>query len=494
MRFARIVASSLVVASCTSPVHEAPAKQDEPVAKAEASIRTDEATADAEHLTEAEAKAVFDAWLTAQTEGDFDAYAAVYADDFKGIKRNGHELTRLERKAWLESRRKSFERGFSVTATGLEIEPSKGQGTRVEAEAMIARFTQRWSTPSFADIGPKQLVIAHRSGRAKIVREEMLESQVTRRRGRTDPPLMVLDIGGTPYVLLGDGKVEWIDDEQPARLLDEDTVTKPLVRQRVSRSMLEWLGAEVEVVGESEARCKTTIAALEIVGRVEFSHDFYDDLTQIKEAGGEASDEQKASASWSMIAPNLLALGKLDGCTGRVAVPLEATVYESVTTFSASRLEEELAASAREAFVTLKGYRQEQRTFVEEYDLYFDDEPPGGKPGPWDTGADTVEQLWVAGDERFLFRSVSMGDRCEGYTGSLWALWHVGDGDALEFVASGPERSSFHDWGPLRPTRLIRWHDSMWLLTEHELYELRAKRHDGLLVGDTEPVVFECGC
>lgn len=487
--------AALVVAiSCTSSTRDAPANDE----KAAAETKTEEKPAGVEPVTEAEAKAVVEAWLAAQTERNFDAYAGVYADDFEGIKRNGHNTTHLEREAWLESRRKSFERGFSITATGLKLASSKGDEQRAEQGAMVAHFTQRWSTPNFADIGPKELVIARRGDGVKLVHEEMLASHVTRRKGRTDPPLMVLNLDGGPYVVLGDGDPEWAKDEAPAELLNGVTVSKPLVRERVSKSMLAWIGREVEVIGKDDARCKATIADLEIVGRVEAAYELDNELYEIMEAGGEPTDEQLARSMWSMITPDLYMLGKLDGCAGDLAVPVDATAFGTVAAFAMSKeLNDKLAVSAREAFVALKDYRQEQETFVEEYEMYEmygEEEAQAKTPGPWDEGGTVVEQLWTAEGERFVFRSLSVGAGCGHYTASLWTLWRVADGDTLELVASGSESGDFDGWSPLRPTRLVRWQDSLWLLTNDELYEVRAKKRDALLIHATEPVFFGCNC
>lgn len=452
-------------------------------------------------VSEDEARAVFDAWLKAQTEHDFDAYSALYAEDFEGIKRNGHTTTHLEREAWLESREKGFDRKFKITATDLKFSLSEGgEHERGEAGAMLVRFTQRWSTPSYADIGPKELIVARRGDAAMLVHEEMLASHITRRKGKTDPPLMTLMLDA-PFVVLGTGDPEWVDESKPATLLADATPTKPLVRENVDKAMLDWVGREVEVVGDEDERCKAKITELVVVGRVQESYEYDDELWEIYEAGGEPTEEQVARSMWSMISPDLFTLGKLDRCAGDLAVPVDATEYGTLTSFAAGPLDAALAESAREAFVGLKDYRDEQKTFEDEFEgFHYDYEAPDGgkpadgKPEPWDEGAEVVEQLWTAGDDRYLFRSVSIGGDCGDYTASMWAVWRVGEGDALELVASGPESGDFSGWSPLTPTRLVRWHDTLWLRTAHELYEVRSSKRDGMLVYATEPVFFGCPC
>ena len=134
-----LLGSLTLALACTSPTKEDPKAQ----AKAEEPAKEPSEAASAP-VSQEEAKAVFEAWLAAQVELDFDAYAGVYGEDFTGIKRNGHVTKELAREEWLAKRTKQFERGFTITATGLELSeaPPHGDG------AILARFTQRWATPT----------------------------------------------------------------------------------------------------------------------------------------------------------------------------------------------------------------------------------------------------------------------------------------------------------------------------------------------------------
>ena len=91
-----------------------------------------------------------------------------------------------------------------------------------------------------------------------------------------------------------------------------------------------------------------------------------------------------------------------------------------------------------------------------------------------------------------MLHSVAVGEGCGTFTASMWALWQVGEGGALELVGTGPESGDFSGSSALTPTRLLRWHDNLWLRTEHELYEI--KKGSASLVRATEPIFYGCNC
>jgi len=99
----------------------------------------------------AAARDLLDTWLEAQNEGDFDAYAELYAERFTGVKRSGPRLRQFDQEGWLGDRRKMFSRPMKVTATGVEID--------VTAASAIVRFEQTWESPTYKDVGPKRLVL-----------------------------------------------------------------------------------------------------------------------------------------------------------------------------------------------------------------------------------------------------------------------------------------------------------------------------------------------
>jgi ketosteroid isomerase-like protein len=121
-------------------------------------------------LGESEVQALVERWRTAQNDGDFDAYAALYGDGFEGVKRAGEAEQRFDRAGWLDDRKRMFARPMHVAVGELRVQ-SGGQGARAE-------FVQTWSSGGFGDRGRKRMDIELRGDGLRIAREEMLDSRI----------------------------------------------------------------------------------------------------------------------------------------------------------------------------------------------------------------------------------------------------------------------------------------------------------------------------
>ena len=122
-------------------------------------------------------------WLSAQNDGDFAAYSALYGKAFLGIRRtsDGREK-KMKLKAWKADRKKMFKKAMEVAADNPQVKTS-------ETGATIS-FLQRWKSGSYADHGTKVLKLAYdKAGAMQIVREELLSSTP----GWEDDPSTVLD-------------------------------------------------------------------------------------------------------------------------------------------------------------------------------------------------------------------------------------------------------------------------------------------------------------
>lgn len=110
-----------------------------------------------------------EAWARAQTQGDFDAYSALYAPEFSGVKRvRDGAVTSYTRDRWLRDRAKMFRRGQTVQVTDITV--------HVDGDSATATFRQYWKSQNYADQGLKAIHL-QRSGRQwLIVREEMKSS------------------------------------------------------------------------------------------------------------------------------------------------------------------------------------------------------------------------------------------------------------------------------------------------------------------------------
>ena len=100
---------------------------------------------------------LLDAWLAAQNRGRFADYAALYAPAFHGIRRparSGERTVELDRKKWLEDRKRMFARPQFVAARDVKA-TAAGDGFDV-------RFLQIWSSGSYSDRGEKRLTLVRR--------------------------------------------------------------------------------------------------------------------------------------------------------------------------------------------------------------------------------------------------------------------------------------------------------------------------------------------
>jgi hypothetical protein len=117
-----------------------------------------------------EARLFVERWVAAQNTGDFEAYKALYAPSFSGVRRSGQKKVDLDRDGWLKDRARMFKKKVVVTVGPVEVE-------RVGSK-LRARFTQRWESGSYADTGIKLLDLEVGPKGLWLTREELLESIV----------------------------------------------------------------------------------------------------------------------------------------------------------------------------------------------------------------------------------------------------------------------------------------------------------------------------
>jgi ketosteroid isomerase-like protein len=126
----------------------------------------------ADQAIEAHAKTLMERWLAAQNDGDFERYAALYAPDFKGVRRTATGKPKeFDLEGWKADRKKMFEKKMEVAADGITIAPDKTPGVTV------VTFTQRWRTGKYADHGQKVIKLrADADGVHRIIVEDMRTS------------------------------------------------------------------------------------------------------------------------------------------------------------------------------------------------------------------------------------------------------------------------------------------------------------------------------
>lgn len=122
--------------------------------------------------SEAAARAFVERWCAVQNQGDFEAYRQLYAERFRGTKRAGPRVRHFDHDAWLRDRARMFRQTMHVEASDVTVE--------LWSHGTMVRFTQAWSSPTFADVGRKELLLVEGPAGLQIASEVMLASDVAR--------------------------------------------------------------------------------------------------------------------------------------------------------------------------------------------------------------------------------------------------------------------------------------------------------------------------
>src|SRR5262245_23882215 len=108
------------------------------------------ADVDLKVMREAQARGVLHRWLVAQNAGAFKDYETLYAPGFRGVRRSGAHIVRLDRKGWLGDRKRMFKKPQRVRASAIQVNDTD--------TALEITFTQSYRSGSYEDEGPKRMV------------------------------------------------------------------------------------------------------------------------------------------------------------------------------------------------------------------------------------------------------------------------------------------------------------------------------------------------
>ena len=97
-----------------APAAQAPAKPKARRAQPPKSVAATAEGREAPPIPQAEIEQLLESWLEAQNEREFEAYQALYAEKFFGLRRSGHRTYTYDRDGWLEDRRRIFKRRLKV--------------------------------------------------------------------------------------------------------------------------------------------------------------------------------------------------------------------------------------------------------------------------------------------------------------------------------------------------------------------------------------------
>lgn len=414
-------------------------------------------------------RALVDQWLEAQNTSDFALYESLYAPKFEGIKRVGPKTTSYDRASWLEDRRRMFGKKVAVEATELTI--------AVTGRSAVATFTQTWSSGSFKDVGPKQLVIVPGAKRAVIAREEMLTSNVV---GTDDVQPPDYEPGRLAHVI--DGSIvlsldaTGLQHAAPQIVDRSGEAVAPITNP--PEPLKKWLGTTFVISTGTAAQptCTATIESLHILaravphfGQVGYWNGEYDDAPKL-------SDAQVAQEIWTLAGEaGRLVIGRVDTrCEGgRWA---HAKNGEAPRRLESSPPQGALEDRLVDAFEALPGHA----TIQKDYETYDDT----GKSWSHDAIQATI---FRADDATYALLTARSGSGCGGFGGQFWAAWQIKEDAPLVLLSD-----------PNTPGELIA-SDAAVMLGDELVFitTLGHVRRVGTVwrrIHDTEVPFFDCPC
>ncbi len=433
---------------------------------------------------ELQVTAVFERWLKSQNSGDFAGYSELYAAKFHGIKRVGSKTYQFDHDGWLNDRKQLFQRPVTVTAKDLQLS--------VSPHTAVVHFEQTWQTPTFKDVGPKQLVLsADKPNEFRITREEMLSSKTGQSKPSelTKTNFLLKRFSGRHFVVLTseDGHdFERMVSEHP-QFLSFDAAIRPVVDDLLPKKLKPLRSAHFRLYGAHGEACQSDVKAAWVLSHA-IPHSgmvlTWEGRDSIGGTSGAAwSKPQIATDIWRMTKGRgrYLALELKAGCDdGLVAIASLEQAQPAPSVWSVQQPDETQRAMALEAFQSSADYVAIQKQFREETK----------KNAPWHTDTSLPPQIVVfehpkAG--RYLVVGASAGAGCGSFYGELLTFWKLQDKPILIKSEVGP----LHQMMPKAAVDL----DGDGLpefLSEEGLMSQQGGGVTQLL--DISPPVFECPC
>ncbi len=366
-------------------------------------------------------RALLDAWLAAQNQGQFAAYERLYAPRFTGIKRSGTRQARFDRDGWLRDRKGMFEQPMKVEADGVAVS--------LTPDTAVLTFRQTWSSASYRDVGPKQMVVVATPDGARIAREELLSSALIAPPEAAAKSLLLL----TPDGIVLDASPDDARSLGASRPGSRESIALRAVdEQRLSPALRAWKGRAVRTFAADGTTCTASVTGFalraEVVphfGSVQSWHGQLDTKA--------LTPPQIAEEVWEMALQGGRALiGTLDkACDGLWALEEKHPAPLVVAPEAASR---SVQAAALRSLRALPDYAKLQADFVAHQ--------PGAH-GPWDEYGEHRRDVFVfRKDKQPVLVSIfaRAGNGCADFGGQLGALFSVrpGPGPLLELLVMTP--------------------------------------------------------
>jgi hypothetical protein len=378
-------------------------------------------------IPEAELKALLDAWLAAQNQGKFDAYGALYAEKFYGIKRVGNREVRYDRAGWLSDREKMFQKPMKVEARAPRFGASS---TSADVE-----LTQSFSSGKFSDVGPKRLLVVREAGKLKIAQEEMLRSELIESKSKHAalPFYFTLALDTGVYLSLPGAKVPKnlgpLVGENGEKDTDVYTVSRTVADADLDPATVSLKSKKLKLEGGCVASVSEFRAMTRVVPHFGERNRWNGTLEGETKKGSPMPQEQIAKAAYALGQPQLFA--KLAGCTdGRFAWTegaLQPVAAEPVE-------DPDLAERALAVFSKLPSVVAHQKAYLKQAET-----PQGGW---WEEGTEVAMFKHPKSGQLLVSVLAILKDGCSEFTASEWVVFEA-KGKALKRISptlSPPDR------------------------------------------------------
>lgn len=352
-----------------------------------------------EAIPEAEIRARLDEWVAAQNEGDFARYSALYAERFEGVKRAEDRVYRFDHAGWLENRARMFQRPMTVAMSDVAI--------RLTPQSAVVNFTQRWSSATYSDEGPKRMVLVPSPAGLQIAREEMLASELPEHRFTADYlPILLLD---GPYAVIAVSAEDSWGAGAPVAFAPTNGVFAAWRAATEAPEGRVMPARPVAVYAADGTRCEGTLGEHRLVRRV-VPHFGAVQVWNGEQGDPPVSAEARAEAIWTMGADETFLAAKVEGCSGG----LYAASRDAHPVFYQGT--EDRDGDALLTFRDLPAWRALQTDFTDVFD----------GTGPWDAAdlgnAPTERRRWTANGETLVTIEARGGVGCAEFWGRVSAV------------------------------------------------------------------------
>jgi hypothetical protein len=374
---------------------------------------------------------LFAAWLAVQNGSNFAGYEGLYGERFTGVKRALGGTRSFGRAGWLADRKAMFEKPMKVGASDVRITLS-GTTARVH-------FQQAWSSGTYADTGPKQLLVASTPQGVRIVREEMISSKIASVPAQTSLSNLILaDEDGLVLETKPDDR--WSKgDVHPGR--NKLVATTAVDESALPAEFSSWKGRSVRAVTKTGSICTATVTSFAIRTAVvphfamfEDWHGRFDSPVLTKEAI--AKEIWKLGADRGRTLVGVLS----PTCDALWALPADRAAPAPGTLLPAGA---DLTALGIQALRKLPRHADLQREYLK----------VAGAKGPWDAIPEAVVRAFTlelpSGPKLLHVAASAMPGGCDGFVGELDAVFAVGPGESPKLTVVGvPESANGSTWTP----------------------------------------------